>query len=83
MNQIVRKKGSPQLPIRARGDRLFQEIPPSELGAVMKAAFQSNEGSGGESLFRAVLDHYEISHLTQQIRDRLLKIKARYLDLTP
>ena len=88
MNQIVRKKGTPEVLIRARGDRSFDEIPPSEIGALMNSMLQDTMIGGfrkvpdieDELLFSSVLNHYSIKRMTQNIRAKLVQIKEQYVN---
>ena len=78
ISQIVRTKGTPKVIVRPRGDRLFAEIPPSEVAAVMKSTLEQIGSIDESALLRAVLKHYEITHMSQQIHEYLLRVKRRY-----
>ena len=76
---VVRRLGTQPIWIRTRGDRDFDEIPPAELGVMMKYLYDRESILETEHLFRAILDRYETQRLTSNIRNRLLKIKATYI----
>ncbi len=80
MNQIVRKKGTPPVISRTRGDRVFDEIPPAEIGLAMKFLLQQDPALQGERLLYTVSRLYEIGRLTSNIQEALLWIKGQYLD---
>jgi len=80
VNTIVRKAGTPPIVARARGDRRFEEIPPSEVAAVMRAELQSDPSMGTEELFRAVQQRYDIGRLTSNMRESLQTYKERFVD---
>jgi hypothetical protein len=76
---IVRKVGTPALVVRKRGGRDFAEILPSELGAVMKYHYRQNTSQNTDQLFQSVLEQYDFGRMTSNIRESLMKIRARYL----
>ncbi|MCA9469849.1 MAG: AAA family ATPase [Nitrospira sp.] len=78
--RIVRKAGTPPVVVRKRRGRNFDEIPPSELGAVMKYLYRQDVTQGTEQLLQSVLERYDFGRMTSNIRESLLKIKAHYLD---
>ncbi|MFQ5881569.1 MAG: AAA domain-containing protein [Candidatus Methylomirabilales bacterium] len=80
VNQIVRKKGTPAVVLRTRGDRTFHEIPPAEIGTMMNYLRTQEPTLYGEELLQSVLNHCEIKDMTSDIRTTLLQIKARYVD---
>jgi very-short-patch-repair endonuclease len=82
MNQIVRKRGTPPVIPRTRGDRVFDEIPPAEIGLAMKFLLQQDPTLQGERLLYAVSRLYEIGRLTSNIQRALLWIKEQYVDRT-
>jgi hypothetical protein len=72
-NQIVRAAGIPTVRLRPRGERNLEDIPPSELAAVMQQVITSS-GSGQvlkEDVFREVLNRYELTKLTQKAQSIL------------
>ncbi|MBI2303740.1 MAG: AAA family ATPase [Chloroflexi bacterium] len=77
MNKVVRKYGTSPVVPRLRSDRQLDEIPPSELAAVMNWLLQQKPGFDDEELLRRILDIYEVERLTSGIRERLLQVKRR------
>lgn len=77
---IVRSTGTPSVIVRKRGSREFNEIPPSELGAVIKYLHRQNTSKDTDQLLQAVLERYDFGQMTSNLRENLLKIRARYLD---
>lgn len=76
---IVRSTGTPPVVVRKRGNREFNEIPPAELGAVMRYFHRQNTSQDAEQLLQAVVERYEFGGMMSYIRDKLVKIKARYV----
>ncbi len=63
MNKIVRMTDTAEVVVRERGDRLLNEIPPSELGALMSAIIGpegSNEDIDWDSVYSTVLETYGV-----------------------
>ena len=77
LNKIVRKTGAPAIILRSRGDRMFEEIPPAEIGSMILQLGKQNPGLEGEELLRSVLDHFGIKRMTSNIRTILLHAKER------
>lgn len=77
--RIVRKKDTPFVAVRKRGNRDFDEIPPSELGTMMKYLHHQNPHHKTDELFQAVLERYEFGRMSSNIKDRLLKIRTQYV----
>ena len=80
MKQILRKAGTPAVFIRTRGDREFSDIPPAEIGAIMKCFLSRDPNLGEDELLQSVLDAYEVKRMTLNIRNMLLRIKDRYVN---
>jgi very-short-patch-repair endonuclease len=78
-NNVVRKKGTPSVVIRERGNRDFSEIPVSELAAVMTKLKSEGIDCSGTELYRKVLAIYDSSRLTAKVIERL-KTAERSLD---
>jgi len=69
--QIVRISDSPNMILRNRGERRLDQIPPSEIAAVMIEITKREHAIGRlneEYLFRKVLDHYELIRLTEKAK---------------
>lgn len=77
---IVRCPGTPSVIVRKRGNREFNEIPPAELGAVIKYLHRQKISKDTDQLLQAVVELYDFGQMTSNLRENLLKIKARYLD---
>lgn len=78
--RIVRKVGTPAVVVRKRGGRDFDEIPPSELGVVMKYHYRQNTTQNTDQLLQSVMEQYDFGRMTSNIRENLLKIKDRFLN---
>jgi len=76
---IVRKTGTPSVIVRKRGSRDFDEIPPMELGAMMKYVYSQNPSQSSDDLLRVVVERYDLGQLTPSIREKLLKVKNRFV----
>ena len=77
--RIVRKVGTPTVVVRKRRERDFDEIPPAELGALMKYLYRQNASQSTDQLLQSVLERYDFGRMTSNIRESLMKIKARYV----
>lgn len=79
LNQIVRQSGSPPVVPRTRGGRSFDEIPPSEIAALMKWLLEQDSSLRGDNLIQAVLKNYGFGRTTSNIRDSLILIMNQRL----
>lgn len=84
MDRIVRKLGTPALRLRTRGDRDFDEIAPTEVGALMSSLLElemtpHEDGFSNERVFQSVLSYLGLRRMTVNIRNRLLQIRSRYV----
>ena len=77
--RIVRKVGTPPVVVRKRRERDFDEIPPAELGALMKYLYRQDVSQSTDQLLQSVLERYDFGRMTSNIRESLMKIKARYI----
>jgi very-short-patch-repair endonuclease len=79
-SQVLRLAGTPRVRERPAGGRDLLEIPPSELFLVLDHLLgPSNERLQDEKdLFRAMLEHYGFSRLTEVRRRHLVRILERY-----
>lgn len=75
--RVVRIAGSSPIVVRGRGNRDFHEIPPSEVATVMTQILQQNAEFDTETLYRRVLDFYEIRRMTVKIKKRLESIHGQ------
>jgi very-short-patch-repair endonuclease len=77
MNQIVRRKGTPEVVVRNRGDRTFYEIPPGEVRAVIDHLRSTEPHLKGEAVVRRLLELYEVKRLTTPTREAILALMGR------
>ena len=71
MSQIVRLADTPAVVVRPRDGRNLDEIPPSEVAAVMRELSDKAGVIGrmnSESMYRQVLQHYGLVRLTEKTR---------------
>ena len=74
-HRVFRITGSARVRIRPRGGRDFAEIPPSEIATLAKR-LEDSKNFRGESLYRAILEFYEIRRMTSNIRGKLTWIDS-------
>lgn len=69
IDRVLRLPGSPKVRVRARGDRALQEIPMSEVAALMKRLRAENPYPrlSPAELRRAVLDAYGLVRMTTKV----------------
>jgi very-short-patch-repair endonuclease len=79
INKIVFIAGGEAVVLRTRGGRQFGEIPPSEVGLLMKKKLKASDSLSDEDLFRSVLEFYGAKNMTVQILKRLKWIKQNFL----
>lgn len=73
---VIRRKDQPAVRIRPRGRRGFDDIPLSELWAVMNAISNGRsfvEGVEQDQVFRSTLERYGFKTLTASVRERLTR----------
>ena len=71
---VVRLIGCQAVVPRKRGPRTFEEIPDSEISSVMRPLLDRQPKIDEETLFRQVLDAYELKRLTSNVRNRLARL---------
>ena len=81
-DRIFRKAGTQAIRVRARGDREFIEIPPSELATVMIRLEQEAASQSIDHLHRRVLYSFNTTRMTQNIQERLAFVYERRVTLT-
>jgi hypothetical protein len=74
LESIVRSAGNPPVVLRKRGPRTFEEIPPSEVAQMMRSLVRTHPSVDDETLYRQVLDFYDLKRLTSNVRNVLSKI---------
>ena len=80
MSHTMRASGTPALVIRTRGDRLFEEITPSEIQFVAKYLSKTRGLSvGSDEHLRAVLEFFDLKRLTIQAGSGILDILQKEL----
>ena len=88
VRSIVRSPDAPPVIVRARGPRVFDEIPPSELQLVARQLLVGRQGEfefGSETHLKAVLGVFDLSRLTTPVGVKLLDVLKRqysYVDET-
>jgi hypothetical protein len=65
--------------VRTLGDRSFGEIPPSEIGEVMRWVIRENPRIDREQLNRGVLQHYGLIRMTDHVTKELDRIYIRFV----
>ena len=80
MSHSLRVSGCPSLVIRTRGDRLFEEITPSEVQlAARYIAQKCNLRIGSDDHLRMILEFFDLKRLTTQVGISILDILSRQL----
>lgn len=75
---VIRSVGSPPIKLRTRGERAFEEIPPSELQTVARyLEVRCGMLPGSDDHLRAILDSFDLKRLTTQVGTSLLEILDR------
>ena len=80
IHQIVRTPGTPEVVLRKRGPRSFDEIPPAEIGELMKRLLKKTPGLSRAVLIQEVATKYELDHSRLSIREKLAELYRRYID---
>lgn len=68
--RTFRLPDQPPVDIRELGLRLFEQVPPAELAAVMHAAGELVGWDDSEQVFRATLDRYGVRRMGPHVRAR-------------
>jgi len=66
----------PSVRTRQLGPRSFEEVPPSELAALLDHVAERDGFSGAEAAQRAVLDLLGLKRLTDNVRSRFAAVEA-------
>ena len=77
---VVRLVGTDEVRPRSRGDRTFHEIPPSEVGYLMRILQRDRPDASREELFRMTLSSLELTRLTGGVQAALEAIYGRYCE---
>jgi len=76
LESVVRPAGCPPVILRTRGPRSFEEIPPSEVKQLLRSFLTSRPGIDQETLYRQVLEFFELKRLTSNVRNSLNRFVA-------
>jgi hypothetical protein len=79
INKIVFAAGEEATVLRTLGGRQLGEVPPSEVGELMRKRLEAADSLSDEGLFRSVLEFYGAKNMTVQIMRRLKWIKQSFL----
>lgn len=79
MNKIVFAAGEEAIVLRTLGRRQLGEVPPSEIGELIRKKLDASDSLSDEDLFRLVLEFYGAKNMTVQILKRLKWIKQTFL----
>ena len=71
LDSVVRPAGSQPVVVRKRGPRSFEEIPSTEIANVVRSITRIHASIGRETLYRRVLDFYDLKRLTSNVRKSL------------
>lgn len=82
LSEVVRLAGTDPVRPRTRGERTFLEVPPAEVGALMRLLGGRYSGGDSDSLFRNVLDSLDLRRMTGGIERALVAVHERYCRLT-
>ena len=76
LESVVRSAGCPPVILRTRGPRTFEELPFSEIKVVMRSLFQSHPTIDEETLYRRVLEFFDLKRLTSNVRNTLAPLAS-------
>ena len=74
LESVVRPIGSQPVILRKRGPRAFEEIPESEIAKLIQSVLATHREFDRETLYRRVLDFYDLKRLTSTVRKSLARI---------
>ncbi|WP_461120310.1 AAA domain-containing protein [Saccharothrix stipae] len=74
--RTYRLPGQPEVRMRHVGSRSFEEVPPSELAALLDHVAERDESKGEEALQRAVLELLGLKRLTDNVKNRFAAVQA-------
>ncbi|WP_367130326.1 AAA domain-containing protein [Saccharothrix sp. HUAS TT1] len=74
--RTYRLPGQPEVRLRHLGPRSFEEVPPSELAALLDHVAERDGSTGGEALQRAVLELLGLKRLTDNVKNRFAAVHA-------
>ncbi|MFZ1414953.1 MAG: AAA domain-containing protein [Defluviicoccus sp.] len=77
---VIRGASTPQVIVRSRGPREFDEIPPSEIAEVMRRALALDGSQSTEEINRRILDHYQLVRMTKGIVAELNRVRDKFLN---
>ncbi|MCS7482052.1 AAA domain-containing protein [Umezawaea endophytica] len=74
--RTYRLPGQPEVRMRHVGPRSFEEVPPSELAALLHLVAERDGQRGEEALQRAVLELLGLKRLTDNVKNRFAAVQA-------
>ncbi|MFT7841234.1 AAA domain-containing protein [Saccharothrix sp. BKS2] len=74
--RTYRLPGQPEVRMRHLGPRSFEEVPPSELAALLDHVAERGGNTGQEALRRAVLELLGLKRLTDNVKNRFAAVQA-------
>jgi len=80
LHRILRKTGTSAIILRQLGNRIFDEVPPSEVALLMRQIYALKPKLFERDVFKMVLKFYGISRLTSDLNHSLSRIKKLYID---
>ena len=69
-NALLRTRGTDQVKMREIGPRAFDEVPLSEISALVRRVWSANPRAETEHVYRQVLTTYGLVRMTTQVRKR-------------
>jgi len=76
-NAVLRTPETDRVRMRDIGPRSFDEVPGSELAALVGAVRRSKSGASSEEIYREVLDIYGLVRMTAQVRKRFDEVSTQ------
>ncbi|WP_372666217.1 AAA domain-containing protein [Amycolatopsis kentuckyensis] len=74
--RTYRLPDQPEVRLRLLGPRSFDEVPPSELAALLDHVAERDGNSGEEALQRAVLELFGLKRLTDNVKNRFAAVQT-------
>ncbi|XVS66404.1 AAA domain-containing protein [Actinosynnema sp. CA-299493] len=74
--RTYRLPGQPEVRMRHLGPRSFEEVPPSELAALLDHVAERDGSKGEEALQRAVLELLGLKRLTDNVKNRFAAVQT-------
>lgn len=74
-NALLRCPNTEQVKVREIGPRSFDEVPHSELGALVEAVRSLRPDDSSDEIYRQILDIYGLVRMTEQVRKRFGQVE--------